>query len=153
MRSPPPLLFVLLIASMVTLRNFRWCENSRMQWVVGLSSWSHRVNGDEKLIVTLQQGQGNINVVAQCCLSPTLSTAPGGNWPCSISRNTQHWGTACLRAVVWVAQHLAPLFLRLQRTLFELRLPGLHLLPVVLSPSGSHVIKIPSPSPFTLENL
>lgn len=69
---PPPLLFVLLIASMVTLCNFRWCENSRMQWVVGVSSWSGRVNGDEKLVVASQQGHGNINVVAQCCLSLTL---------------------------------------------------------------------------------
>lgn len=106
------------------------------------------------VVVTSQQGHGNINVVAQRCLSPTLRAAPGGNWLCSISRNTQHWGTACLRAVVWVAQHLAPLFPRLQRkTLFELRLPGLHLLPVVFSPSGSHVIKIPSPSHFALEDL
>lgn len=143
---PPPLLFVLLIASMVTLYNFRWCENSRMQWVVGVSSWSGRMNGDEKLVISSQQGHGG---------GPVLSVSDsGGNWLCSISRNTQHWGTACLRAVVWVAQHLAPLFPRLRRkTLFELRLPDLHLLPVVFSPSGSHVIKIPSPSPVTLEDL
>lgn len=48
----------------------------------------------------------------------------GGAGLCSISRTTQHWGTAWLRAGGWVAPHLAPLFLRLQGiALFELRLP------------------------------
>lgn len=38
-RCPSPLLLVLLIASMLTLGNCRWCGHSRMLWVIGLAGW------------------------------------------------------------------------------------------------------------------